>query len=94
MDSQSTLLVVKNLSISKDFYAKILDLNILEEYEDSLKFQIGSHNIFMFQGAIAAIDYEHGTNANSTLVITVSDLDEKIKELTAKGVIFIWGFMN
>jgi len=89
MDSPSTLLVVRDLSISKEFYVELLGLNILEEYEDSLKLQSGSHNILMFQGAITAIDYDHGYNANSTLVFTVRDLDERITELKSKGIVFI-----
>ncbi|BAJ00647.1 VOC family protein [Shewanella violacea] len=89
MDSPSTLLVVRDLSISREFYVNILGLNILEEYEDSLKFQIGSHSVFMFQGTMEATDYEHGFNANSALVFTVSDLDEKIKELKENGVVFV-----
>ena len=89
MDNPSTLLVVSNLSISRQFYVDILGLIILEEYEDSFKLQIGSHNVFMFQGTMEAINYEHGFNANSALVITVSDLDSKIKELKSKGVVFI-----
>lgn len=89
MDSPSTLLVVSSLSISREFYVNILGLKILEEYEDSLKFQVGSHNVFMFQGTMEAIDYEHGFNANSALVFTVSGLDEKMKELKSKGVVFI-----
>lgn len=89
MDRPFTLLVVSNLSISKEFYVNILGFSILEEYEDSLKLQIGSHNVIIFQGTMEAIDYEHGFNANSTLIITVIDLDKKIKELKSKGVIFV-----
>jgi glyoxylase I family protein len=89
MDNPSTLLVVRNLSISRDFYVNVLGLNILEEYEDSLKLQSGSHNVFMFQGTMEATNYEHGSNSNSALVFTVHGLDEKIKELKSKGVIFI-----
>jgi len=89
MESPSTLLVVRNLSISREFYINILGLDLLEEYEDSLKFQSGTHNVFMFQGTMRATNYEHGYNANSALVFTVSDLDGKIKELKSKGVLFV-----
>ncbi len=89
MDNPSTLLVVHNLSVSKEFYVNVLGFNIIEEYEDSLKLKIGSHNIFMFQGTMTATNYEHGYSSNSSLVLTVSDLDNKIEELKSKGVVFI-----
>jgi predicted enzyme related to lactoylglutathione lyase len=89
MDSPTTLLVVSNISISREFYVNLLGLNILEEYSDCLKLQSGSHNILMFQGTMEAIDYNHGYNANSTLVFTVCDLDERITELKSKGIVFI-----
>ena len=89
MDNPSTLLVVQDLLVSRDFYIDVLGLNLVEEYEDSLKLNIGSHNVFMFQGTMKATNYEHGYNSNSSLVLTVSNLDEKMKELKSKGVVFI-----
>ena len=89
MKNPSTLLVVHNLLESKDFYDNILGLTIVEEYKDSSKLKIGSHNVFMFQGTMPAKNSEHGYNANSSLVILVSHLDEKIIELKSKGVVFV-----
>ncbi len=89
MYNPSTLLVVQDLLISKKFYVDVLGLILVEEYEDSLKLKIGSHTVFMFGGAMAAINYEHGYNSNSSLVLTVSNLDEKIEELKLKGVVFV-----
>jgi len=89
MDNPSTLLVVHDLVASRDFYVNILGLNLVEEHKDSLKLKIGSHNVFMFQGTMEATHYEHGYNSNSSLVLTVSHLDEKIDELKSKGVVFV-----
>ncbi|AQS38518.1 lactoylglutathione lyase-like lyase [Shewanella psychrophila] len=89
MENPSTLLVVHNLIVSRYFYVDILGLNIVEEHEDSLKLKSGSHNVFMFQGTMEATNYEHGYNSNSSLVLTVSNLDEKINELKSKGVVFV-----
>lgn len=89
MDNPSTLLVVQDLLISKKFYVDVLGLILVEEYEDSLKLKSGSHNVFMFGGAMEATNYEHGYNSNSSLVLTVSNLDEKIDELKSKGVVFV-----
>ena len=43
----------------------------------------------MFQSGMESIEYEHGYNANSTLVFTVQNLDEKIRNLKSKGVVFV-----
>lgn len=94
MESPSILLVVSNLSISREFYVNVLGFSILEEYEDSLKLKSGSQNVFMFQGTMEATNYEHGYNASSILVFTVSSLDEKIKELKSKGVVFVSEYPN
>jgi len=89
MESPSTLLVVQNLALSKEFYVNVLGLIVTEEYHDSLKLKLGSHSVYMFQGTNQAVNYEHGYNANATLVLSVSNLDEKIKELKSKGVVFV-----
>jgi len=89
MDSPSTLLVVRELDVSKEFYLNILGFKIIEESEGGIKFTLGGHNIFMFQGTMESIEYQHGYNANSTLVLTVQNLDEEIKKLKSKGVVFV-----
>jgi predicted enzyme related to lactoylglutathione lyase len=89
MQNPSTLLVVHNLLVSKKFYVDILGLKLVEEYEDCVKLQIGSHHVFMFQGTMEASNYSHGYNANSTLLLMVTNLDDRIKELKSKGVVFI-----
>ena len=60
MDNPSTLLVVQDLLISKKFYVDVLGLILVEEYEDSLKLKSGSHNVFMFGGAMEAITLNTG----------------------------------
>jgi len=89
MGNPSTLLVVHELRVSRDFYVNVLGLDIVEEHDDCLKLKSGSHIVLMFQGTMEATSYEHGFNSNSSLVLTVSNLDEKIKELKSKGVVFI-----
>ena len=89
MESPSTLLVVQNLHISKEFYVDVLGLDLIEEYDDCVKLKVGPHKVFMFQGTTGSIEYEHGYNAGSTLVFAVHNLDEKIIELKSKGVAFI-----
>ena len=89
MKNPSTLLVVNNLKVSRAFYVDILGVDVIEELENAIKLQIGNHQIFMFQGSKGSIDYQHGYNANSTLIFSVQNLDEKINELRAKGIKFV-----
>ncbi|MBC3767137.1 VOC family protein [Neptunicella marina] len=89
MENPSTLLVVYNLQISKDFYVNVLGLEVIEEFAGGVKLNIGNHEVYMFQGGMESIEYEHGYNANSTLVFTVEDLDKQIEELKSKGVVFV-----
>jgi len=89
MNEPSTLLVVHDLEISKDFYTNVLGLEIVEELEDCVKLKIGNHEVFMFQGGKDSIEYDHGYNANSTLVFSVQELDKKINELKSKGIVFV-----
>jgi len=92
--SPLTLLVVQNLEVSKKFYINILGLQLVEEHNDCMKFKVGHHEVIMFQGAKQSILYEHGYNANSTLIFTVSDLDKKIDQLKSEGVGFVHEIPN
>lgn len=89
MDSPSTLLVVQNLEVSKEFYVNVLGLELIEDHSDCIKLKVGHHEVIMFQGNMESVEYEHGYNANSTLVFTVHNLDEKISELKSKGIVFV-----
>lgn len=86
MNNPSSLLVVKDLQQSKDFYVNILGLEIVEEHKDAVKLKLNDHEVFMFQGTSRCIDYEHGSDANSTLIFSVVNLDQKIEELESVGI--------
>ncbi len=89
MNNLSTLLVVKDLSTSISFFVNILDFIISEQYPDCVKLNYGQQSIIIFQGTKEAIEYDHGYSSNSTLLITVSNLDAKIADLKSKGVSFV-----
>lgn len=89
MGNISALLVVKDLKASLDFYVNLLGFTLEERNEDSIKLSCDQHTVIIFQGTMMSVEYEHGYNSNSTLLITVTDLDKKIAELKSKGVIFI-----
>lgn len=94
MENPSTLLVVHNIEISKQFYINTLGLQLIEEHLGAVKLALGHHVVLMFEGTSDAIDYEHGYHANSTLIFTVNNLDEKIAELKQKGVQFVHASPN
>jgi len=94
MKNPSTLLVVQDLKVSREFYTKVLALDLIEEYGDCIKLKTGDHEIIMFQGTGAAVQYDHGYHANSTLLFTVDNLDKKMAELKSKGIDFIHGTPN
>jgi len=94
MENPSTLLVVQNLHVSKDFYLNVLGLELIEEHDNCIKLKVGEHTVIMFQGTMETVDYEHGYNSNSTLVFTVQDLNKKITELKAQGVVFVHSSPN
>ncbi|WDD98077.1 VOC family protein [Thalassomonas actiniarum] len=89
MKSPSTLLVVQDIDISCEFYTKVLGLEFIETHQDCIKLKTGEHEVIIFQGTGAAVQYDHGYHANSTLLFTVDDLDSKIAELKSKGIAFI-----
>lgn len=89
MENPTSLLVVNDLGISKAFYVNLLDHQVLEDFHDSVKLKCGPHIILMFQGALQAVDYAHGFDANSSLIFAVADLDVKMQQLKSKGVVFI-----
>ncbi len=89
MENPSSLLVVQNLEESLEFYTKTLGLELVEKHSDCIKLNAGHHEIIMFQGTLESIGYSHGYNANSTLLFTVSDLEQEISKLKSKGVAFV-----
>ena len=89
MDNPSTLLVVKDLKESLEFYTVVMALTLVEHHHDCVKLQAGEHIIIMFEGTYRAEDYSHGYHANSTLLFTVEDLDKSIERLKSQGVDFV-----
>jgi glyoxylase I family protein len=83
------MLVVADLAISKQFYVEVLGLKIQSEYPDRVYFTLGAHPIAMFQGEGPAKPVKHAEDANSTLVFSTKNLDEKIAQMKSQGVEFL-----
>jgi|GEM_PF-943963 len=79
--SAMTLLVVDDLQIAKNFYVTVLEMTLLEETENGIKLALGTHHILLFEGDGMAVEYQHGVQANSNLVIEVANLDAKLAQL-------------
>ena len=82
-------MVVNNLIESKHFYIEQLGFELIEAYPDRIRLSLAGHQVFMFQGQAIAKAYEHGIEANETLIIPVINVDEKMRELKARGVEFV-----
>ena len=89
MRRPATLMVVQDLALSIPFYTQVLGFTLVQENDQGTKLNLGGHDVFMFQGSMASVDYEHGYNANSTLIIPVENLDDSIEKLKAKGIEFV-----
>ena len=89
MNKAMTMLVVTDLEISKQFYVNVMGLKIRAERPNQIHFMLGDHEIVMFQGDGPAIKSKHAYDANSTLLFTTTQLDEKISQLKAHGVEFV-----
>ncbi|SMD32456.1 Catechol 2,3-dioxygenase [Reichenbachiella faecimaris] len=94
MECHSTLLVVKNLEESLDFYVNTLGISLIEHHGDSAMLMAGRHKIVMFEGSAEAVEYKHGQQANSTLLFAVNDLDKKVNQLKSKNVVFVHQMPN
>jgi predicted enzyme related to lactoylglutathione lyase len=85
----STLLVVHDLEISKKFYIDTLGLTFISEHENCVQLKIGDHEVVIFEGDSKGVNYRHGYESNSTLVLIINNLDEKIDLLKKQGVEFV-----
>lgn len=82
----STMLIVTDLVQSKRFYVEVLGLVVRQEYSDRVIFDVAGHEVVMFQGDGPAIVSEHACDANSTLIFSVADLEQKLAHFAANGV--------
>jgi len=85
----STLLIVKNLKEAKQFYVKVMGLTLIKACSDRLELEADGHQIYIFEGESEAKPYRHSSDASSTLVFWVANLETKKLELEALGYKFI-----
>jgi catechol 2,3-dioxygenase-like lactoylglutathione lyase family enzyme len=91
-----TLLFVKDIKRSRDFYGNVLGLEFEQGNDDSATFILGPDALLLVDhgGAdelLRAADVEHDSarGATSVIVALVDDVDALYEELLAKGVEFI-----
>ncbi len=89
MENVSTMLVVSNLKMAKQFYVNVLGLTLCSEHSDRMHLRVGGYEIVIFQGHGPAIESKHGSDANSTIIFTTKNLDRKVETLKLKGVKFL-----
>jgi lactoylglutathione lyase len=91
-----TLLFVKDIKRSRDFYASVLGLEFEHGNDNSASFILGPDALLVLDAGgaddlLSAADVEHdtGRGAKSVIVTSVEDVDALYDELRAKGVEFI-----
>ena len=91
-----TLLFVKDIKRSRDFYETVLGLEFEHGNENSASFILGPDALLLLDSSgaddlLGAVDVEHDTarRASSVIVTSVADVDALYDELRAKGVEFI-----
>lgn len=85
----STLVIVENLAEAREFYSDVMGLSILRESEERLDFDAAGHEIHIFEGEAKAKHYDHSSDASSTLVFWVENVEAKRAELENLGYKFI-----
>jgi len=85
----STLLIVKNLKEAKQFYVEVMGLTLIKICGNRLDLEADGHQIHIFEGEGNARPYRHSSDASSTLVFGVANLETKKLELEALGYKFI-----
>ncbi len=89
METISTMLMVTNINIAKQFYVDVLGLKLCSEHSDRLHLSVDGYEIVIFQGHGPAIESNHGSDSNSTLIFTTRNLDQKVEALRSQGVHFL-----
>lgn len=91
-----TLLFVRDINRSRDFYENVLGLEFEHGNDNSASFILGPDALLLLDhgGAddlLNPVDVEHNTSrgASSMVVTSVEDVDALYEELLAKGVEFI-----
>ncbi len=91
-----TLLFVRDIKRSRDFYENVLGLEFEHGNDNSASFILGSDGLLLLDkgGADdllspAAVEHDAARGANSVIVTSVEDVDALYFELRAKGVEFI-----
>ena len=85
----STLIIVKDLNEAKEFYSGVMGLSLIGETDTRLDIEANGHAIHVFAGEDEARPYKHSSDASSSLVFWVEDLQSKRKELEELGYKFI-----
>ena len=86
----ASLFVVKNLTVSLGSYRDILGVKVIKQYAKRIKLSSNNQMLYMFEGDNNAVSYEHGVNADSTLLIFVKDIEAKIVELKSHQIEFVY----
>ncbi len=95
-DGYMTLLFVRDLKRSRDFYENVLEFEFERGDDDSASFILGPDALLLLTDggaddmlSPADVDHDAPRGARSVIVTAVDDVDAVYEELSAKGVEFI-----
>jgi len=91
-----TLLFVRDIKRSRDFYENVLGLEFEHGNDNSASFILGADGLLLLDNggaddllSPADVDHDTARGADSVIVTSVDDVDALYDELRAKGVEFI-----
>ena len=75
-------IAVKNLDVAKKFYRDKLGLELVSEQMETTSYKTGNTTMLVYKSDFA------GTNKATSATWTVDDVEDLVKKLKAKGVVF------
>lgn len=83
------MVLVQDLSSAKEFYCTLSGFSVVEESDEKIVFSYGPSMIVAFECERPSETGVHGSNASSTTVLTVDDIDVEMDTLRHSLVSFI-----
>ena len=84
-----TMVLTPDLEEAQRFYSDVLGLELKDQTKRQLVYDLGGAEFHVFQCAHSAPAQEHGDSAATVCVFEVPSIDVAMRELKARGVIFL-----
>lgn len=74
---------------ARQFYSEVLELELVDEDEKRLIYEIGGQKLVLFETERSVEPVGYSEEARTVLVFAVDDVDESFQNLKARGVHFL-----